>query len=127
MSRPIHPGEIYELVLGEEQGHRAIVISAECFNRGKYVIVVPVTSSRFEERRHLPNCVVFAPGQFSFDRNCVARAERTTLVFKCDLSIDAGPIDQLDGAAMWNLTKAIGVVLCADCVPLTDDASADPS
>ncbi len=118
MSRSIYPGEIYEFALGEEESHYAIVVSQERFNRGKYLIVVPITSKRFTERKDMPNCVPFTSGQYCFTMNCVARAERMALVEKTDLRTDAGPIDTLDGQDLWMLVKAIGVVIGAECVPL---------
>jgi len=118
MNRAIYPGEIYEFAFGEEESHYAIVVSQERFNRGKYLIVVPVTSKRFDERQILPNCVPFSSGQYCFTMNCVALAERMALVAKTDLHTDAGPINALNGQDLWTLVKAIGIVIGAECVPL---------
>ena len=70
------PGQIYYADIGADENHRVVVVSREQLNRGKYVVVVPVTSEGFAVRANLPNCVPFSAGQFGFDKNCVAQAEQ---------------------------------------------------
>lgn len=112
------PGDVFYADIGGDEDHRVVIVSREMLNRGSYVLVVPVTSKRFEERKHYPNCVAFLAGQFGFTRNCVARAERLALLEKHRLDFDRGLVGQLDGRALRDLTKAIGFVICADCEPL---------
>ena len=112
------PGDIFYADIGGEEDHRVIIISRESLNRGNYVLVVPVTSKRFEERRHNPHCVAFWADQFGFTCNCVAQAEGTTLLETNVLDFNRGIQGQLDGAALRNVIKAIGFVICADCEPL---------
>ncbi len=121
---PLRPGEIYlayleEIEPGQEvRHHRVVVVSREEFNRGGYVVVVPITSSRLETRQHLRNCVSFRAGQFGFEKDCVAQAEAITIREQLDLDLDTGVIDTLDGESMRNVIRAIGYVISADCEPV---------
>ena len=112
------PGEIYlETDDGSGERHSAIVVSHEAFNRGQYVVAVPLTSRKFESRAGLPNCVPLYAGQYGRTRNCVAQAEMVSVYDKADLELDLGPTDTLDDVAMRSLIHAIGYVLSADCEP----------
>ncbi len=121
---PLRPGEIYWAYLEESEpgqevrSHRVVVVSREEFNRGGYVVVVPITSSRLETRQHLPNCVSFRAGQFGFDKDCIAQAEAITIREQFDLDLDTGVIDTLDGESMRNVIRAIGYVISAECEPV---------
>ena len=111
-------GEIYWYGV-ERAGRRpAIVVSREELNRGGRILIVPITSKKYEIRSELPNCVPFRVGEYGFDRNCVAQAENITLVEMCDLDVDAGPFAVLDEAVMRNLVRAIGYVISAECEPV---------
>lgn len=118
MCRPIHQGDVYYADIGAEEDHRVIIVSRELLNRDKYVVVVPVTSKRFEQRRHYPHCVPFKAGQFGFTMNSVAQAEHIALIEKDDLDFERGCLARLDGSTLRSLVKAIGQVICADCEPL---------
>ena len=115
MCRPVRQGEVYYADIGAEEDHPVIVVSRESLNRGDFVLVVPVTSKRVEERRYYPNCVAFRAGQFGFRMNCVARAERMALLEKSSLDSERGCQGRLNGGALRDLNKAIGNVICADC------------
>jgi mRNA-degrading endonuclease toxin of MazEF toxin-antitoxin module len=69
------PGEIYFV---EQNGSRrpAIVVSREQLNRGNTIVVVYITSQRFDERKDLPNCVPFYTGDFGLTKNSIAQAEQ---------------------------------------------------
>lgn len=121
---PLRPGEIYRAYLEENEpgkevrAHPVVVVSREEFNRGGYVVVVPITSSRLDTRRHLPNCVSFCAGQFGLEKDCVAQAEAIMIREQLDLDLDTGVIDTLDGESMRNVIRAIGYVISADCEPV---------
>jgi mRNA-degrading endonuclease toxin of MazEF toxin-antitoxin module len=70
----IRPGEIYMADFGPAGPHPVIVISRESLNRGRYALVVPCTSSPFEARSKLNNCVPFVMPTFS--------ASSVTLIFR---------------------------------------------
>ena len=96
-----------------------IVVSADRFNRGGYLTVVPITSKRFEDRKDLPNCVPLRAGEYGLSRDSVVQAEGVSLIERSDLELGVGPIDQLDPNKMREVIKAIGYVLDADCEPCT--------
>src|SRR5262245_30392862 len=112
---PIRPGEIYYADMGGDNRHRAIVVSREQLNGGKYIVVVPMTSQKFDERKDLSNCVPFSAGEFGLVKNCVAQAEHVTFIEKSVLDLEHGPIGSLDDERMRSLVKAIGYVIDADC------------
>lgn len=112
------PGEIYWSWTPDDTRHRMIVVSRESLNRGTYCIVVPITSSDFETRRHLANCVPFRVGEYSsITQNCVAVAEQITFIEIEDIDLENGPIDLLAPAKFRELVRAIGYVMESECEP----------
>lgn len=121
-SDAVRPGDIYYTWLGAEKDdtdsrHRAVVVSREELNRGDYVVVVLMTSRRFNERRRLANCVPFRRGRYGLTKDCVAQADTISLVEKSELDVERGSVGQLDEEAMRSLIRAIGNVISADCEP----------
>ena len=112
------PGEIYWAYVEGTKPRPVIIVSREELNRGHYVLAIPLTSAKLEDRLHLPNCVALRAGQFGLDRDCVAQAEAMTVLDKGDLDVDAGPLDSLDQETIHALIKAVGYVISADCHPL---------
>jgi mRNA-degrading endonuclease toxin of MazEF toxin-antitoxin module len=112
----MNPGDIYwsNLPAGPRP---AIVVSREILNRGDYVVVVLCTTTRFEERSVLPNCVPFSAGEFGFTKNCVAQCEAIAIVDQMDLDTAKGPIGMLDAERLRTLIRAIGYVIEAECEP----------
>ena len=111
------PGEIYGAYVPAGEPHLVIVVSREEFNRGDYVLAVPVTSRKFQLRSRLPNCVPFRAGEFAFDRDCVAQAEAIARIEKSDLDLEAGCCGEIDAVKMRALIHAIGYVISAECEP----------
>ena len=60
----IYPGEIYEVALPPAGTHLFVVLSREELNRGKQVLAAMITSTKFNVRSRLPNCVVLRSGEF---------------------------------------------------------------
>lgn len=114
---PLKPGEIYLAALENDGRRRIIVVSQEEQNRGNYVVVVPITSTRFEERKDLPNCVPFQAGDFGLTKDCVAQAEQISVLPKEVLLLEDGIIGKLDDEKMREIIRAIGHVIAADCEP----------
>lgn len=83
------PGELYYADLYEAGVRPVLIISREPLNRGGYAVVVPITSSHFDRRSHLPNCVPFRAGQFGLTKDSVAQCEAI-------LSIERSQIDAAD-------------------------------
>jgi len=115
------PGEIYWAHIPGEDPHRVIIVSAERFNRGDYVTVVPVTSRHFERRRRLPNCVPFRTGEFGMREDCVAQCENIFTLQVSDLDLESGVLDRLDGEKLREVIRAIGFVMEAECEPAPHD------
>lgn len=112
------PGEIYFVydLFGVEP-HRAVVVSREDLNKGKYVLAVPFTSKQFDVRKNLPNCVPYTAGQFGFTKDCVARGDQITFVDQEKLDFDSGVIGKLGDDEMRDVIRAIGYAVSAECEP----------
>lgn len=114
---PPQPGEIYWAFLESAARRPVVIVSRTELNRGRYVVAVPFTSQRFEQRSQLPNCVAFRSGEFGLSKDCVAQADAIAQVGTDELDLAAGPIGVLDIEARRDLLKAIGYVLGADLEP----------
>lgn len=114
----IRPGELYMADFGPAGPHPVIVASGETLNRGRYVLAVPCTSSRFPVRSQLANCVPFRAGEFGFTIDCVAQCENMLSIDQAQLDLDAGPREILDDDALRRVVKAIGYVIESDCEPI---------
>ena len=117
--RDIVPGQVYRAFARTPEERPVIVVSREELSRGHYVVVVPCTSRRVEERKELPNCVFFASGEFGMTKDCVAQCEQITALLTEYLNIDSGPIATLDGTRMRDVIRAIGNAIGSDCEPLS--------
>ena len=114
---PPMPGDIYWSITNGGNPRPVIVVSRQELNRGEYIVAVPVTSTRLEQRWTLPNCVTFKAGEFGFRVNCVVQVESITLFEKTELDLYNGPLERLDDERMREVVRAIGYVISADCEP----------
>src|SRR5207249_7729456 len=78
------PGDVYIAHLIPKD-RPVIIISREELNRGDYVVAIPLTSARIEERESLGNCVRLRAGEFGLTKDCVAQAEMISFLPKSDL------------------------------------------
>ena len=108
----MNAGDIYwaELAGGR---HPVVVVSCDIFNRGEYVVVVPITSTRVAERSELPNCVAFRAGEFGLPKACVAQAEQIACIESRVL--DGELLGRLNLSCHRRLVHAIGYTLSAVC------------
>ena len=115
--RSVKQGEIYAAYIESGIPRPVVVISRESLNRGKYVVGIPFTSSEFDKRRILNNCVPFRKGEFGLTKNCVAQCEAVTQLLKEDINTTEGPLGQVSDDRMRDIIKAIGFVFLSDCEP----------
>jgi len=111
------PGEIYLADLYEAGVRPVLIVSRESLNRGGYAVAVPFTTSHFERRRRLPNCVTFQSGQSGLAKDCVAQCEAILTVDQSQFENGAGPIGAVDDAIMRDVIRAIGHVIESNCEP----------
>ena len=114
----IRQGEIYLADFADAGRHPVIIVSREPLNRGNYLLAVVCTSSRYETRQNLPNCVPFAAGAFGFSKRCVAQCENMLSIELEQIDIENGPLGTLDDAALRQVVRAIGNVIDSECEPL---------
>ena len=50
--------------------------------------------------------------------DCVAQCENILSIDRLQLDLSAGPVGILDESALWDVIRAIGYVLKADCEPV---------
>ena len=112
------PGQLYWVFNGDGDRHPCIIVSREELNRGTYVVAVLLTSTNFETRRSLMNCVPIYAGQFGLTKNCVAQCETVSFVPKDEFDWSVGPIGSLDSATLRAVVRSIGFVLSAECEPV---------
>ena len=113
----VRPGEIYLLFEDEGKRRPVVVISREELNRGNYLLVVPLTTSRLEIRKGLPNTVLLKRSKHGIRKDSIAQAEMISCVSKDELLLTEGPISALDGETFRGLVRAVGYVMSADCEP----------
>jgi len=118
------PGDVYIAHLIPKD-RPVIIISREELNRGDYVVAIPLTSARIEERESLGNCVRLRAGEFGLTKDCVAQAEMISFLPKSDLDQMIGPVGRLDRETLQEVIAAVGYVFNADCV-LADSPTAAP-
>lgn len=111
----VNPGEIYWAEIEGFPPRPVIVISREALNRGLRVVVIPLTTAQFEKRRNYPNCIAFAKDEFGLSRDCVAQAEKITVLERTFLG--EVPLGQLDEIHLRAVVRAIGYVIEAECEP----------
>jgi mRNA-degrading endonuclease toxin of MazEF toxin-antitoxin module len=110
-------GQIVLVNDGGESPRPVIVVSAEPYNRGGYLIAIPITSQHVEARRHMPSCVFFAKGEFGLSKDCVAQADGLALIETLCLTGEAiGDLAE-DATKYRDVIRAIGHVLGAECEP----------
>ena len=112
------PGQIYWANFGGTGDRPVVIVSREELNRCNYVVVVPVTSARFEERSKMRNCVPFYAGDFGLTKDCVAQTEVITFLEITELDQQIGLIGELGEIAVRNLVKAIGYMISSECEPV---------
>lgn len=118
----IAPGDIYLVQdWGRPQKNRPmIVLSRPEFNRDRYIVAVPFTTSQLRVRRDLPNCVYFGKGSFGLWKACVAQADALTMLRKSDLVQPVTLVGRLSPEKLADVISAVGYVIGADCEPSLD-------
>lgn len=109
------PGDIHFAIDVAGNRRPIIILSRPELNRGNYVVAVPITSSRFEERRHFSNCVPFLAGEYGLSVNCVAQGEQVAPFLVRD--IDPNSVATLSEDRFRTLVHAMGFVMNATCEP----------
>lgn len=107
--------ELYWAQFESEARRPIIVVSRTDLNRGDYVVAVPLTAAKLEQRLNLPNTVPFRAGEFGLTKDCVAQCEAITFLEKCRL--DPLPFARLSDEVWRDVVRAVGNVICADCEP----------
>jgi mRNA-degrading endonuclease toxin of MazEF toxin-antitoxin module len=104
----IRPGEIYEVALPPAGTHFFVVLSREELNRGKQVLAAMITSTKFNVRSRLPNCVVLHSDEFGMTQDCIVQCENVVAIETSELRGEL--VSRLDGATMREVLKALGYV-----------------
>lgn len=109
---PLEPGDVV-LCRGFGKPRPVVVVSRAELNRGRYAVVIPLTTRRRGEREPLANCWPLTRGEAGLDRDCVAQADAIAMMAVDQL--DGGHLGSLGETAMAGLTAAIGYVIGAKC------------
>lgn len=109
------PGDLYFADLYDAGMRPVLIVSRETLNRGGYAVAVPLTSSHFERRSRLPNCVPLRAGQFGLSSDCNVQCEAILSVEKSQIDQSAGFIGHVDAETLRDVIRAIGHVIEAEC------------
>lgn len=96
----MNPGELYHADLYDAGVRPVLIVSRGSLNRGGYAVAIPLTSSHFERRRQLPNCVPLQAGQFGLKTDCIVQCEAILSVEKSQLNQDGGFIGRVDAETL---------------------------
>jgi mRNA-degrading endonuclease toxin of MazEF toxin-antitoxin module len=113
-------GEIYLVDLfGDGRSRPVIVVSANRFNGGNSIVVIPLTTRNIPLKRELDNVVYFRAGEFGLDRDSVAQCEQISRIPKYYIGEDGmvEPLGSLDPDAWAAVVSAIGSAIGAVCNP----------
>ncbi|HKQ50514.1 MAG TPA: type II toxin-antitoxin system PemK/MazF family toxin [Phycisphaerae bacterium] len=113
----MNPGELYYADLYEAGVRPVLIVSRESLNRGGYAVAIPLTSSHFERRSRLPNCVPFRAGQFGLTVDCAAQCEAILSIERSQIDLTKGLIGQVDESTMREVIRAAGYVMESECEP----------
>jgi mRNA-degrading endonuclease toxin of MazEF toxin-antitoxin module len=113
----VKPGEIYMADLYEAGMRPVLIVSRESLNSGGYVVAVPMTSTHFDRRSRLRNCVPFRAGQFGLTKDCVAQCEAVLTIEQAQIDAQ-GLLGAIDEDCMRDVIRAIGFVIQSDCEPV---------
>jgi mRNA-degrading endonuclease toxin of MazEF toxin-antitoxin module len=119
------PGEIYWAFDGAGGKRPFLVVSRIDLNRGGYLLAIPFTTARLNERKLLPNCVYFPRGAFGLPKECIAQAEALTQLRRSDLAEPVNRIGSLSADAMNAVIAAVGNAMGADCAKASSPGATD--
>ena len=54
-------GDVYLMPFGEGKARPVVIVSRDSLNGGDYVVIVPLTTQKLDQRKNLPSCA-FIPG-----------------------------------------------------------------
>jgi len=114
----IEAGEIHDADLAEAGRRPVLIVSRQSLNRGRYVTIVPFTTSRLAERRRMPTCVFFRAGEFGLTADSVAQCDAIGSVHVGLLDLTREPRGKLDAVSHRSVIQAIGYTIAAACEPL---------
>ena len=127
--------DIYSLPFGQGKERRVVVVSRDTLNGGDYVVVVPFTTQKLDERKKLPSCV-FVPGGIAgphgVTKDCIAKADEISRILKNEIDWTQGKKGRLPTEYMEQIIKAIRYVirdpdLSAEAQPRVAQAAAASS
>lgn len=110
------PGQVYAWADAAGKDRRYVVISSARLNRGRWVVGVPLYSTRIEERRVLPNCVLLTRARDGVAKDCVAVAEGVTTLDADELGPYPSPEAVLSDERMQEVIGAVGSMMDAQCM-----------
>ncbi|MGW8256123.1 MAG: type II toxin-antitoxin system PemK/MazF family toxin [Thermoguttaceae bacterium] len=100
-------GEIYNVPFGQGKPRPVVIVSRDNLNNGDYVIVVPFTTQKVEERKKLKDCVFFNAGEGQLKEHCVAKTDEITRILKTEIDWKIGRIGRLTVPQMSKIVRAI--------------------
>jgi mRNA-degrading endonuclease toxin of MazEF toxin-antitoxin module len=103
----VQRGDVYLMPFGSGKPRPVVVVSRDTANGGDGVVVVPFTTQKIEERKHIQTYVFFAKDEGSFKADCLAATSEVTLVLKTRIDWEKGRLFRLNEPQMQRIVRAL--------------------
>ena len=104
-------GEIYWLPFGTGKKRPVIVISRDTLNSGHFVVVVPCTRVKVEERKHREDYVFVPARTGGLREDSVVAANEITRISKTEINWQDDKIGRLPAPNLQEVVRAIRFVI----------------
>ena len=110
----VQRGDVFYAPFGEGKPRPVVVVSRDDLNRGDYVVVVPFTTQKLENRGVLQFCVLFKAGESGLAQDCVAKTDEITFVSVTELDWKRGRVGRVLAARMKEIVRAVRYMIRDD-------------
>jgi mRNA-degrading endonuclease toxin of MazEF toxin-antitoxin module len=107
-------GEIYLVPFGQGKPRPVVIVSRDTLNGGDYLIVIPFTTQKLDERKGRQSCVFFNSGEGGLSQDCVAKADEIQRIFKTEIDWKTGRIGRFTPQQMDKIVRAVRFVIRDD-------------
>ena len=114
MKGPVQRADVFYAPFGEGKPRPVVVVSRDDLNRGDYVVVVPFTTQKLDNRGGLQSCVLFRAGESGLARDCVAKTDEITFVSITELDWKRGRVGRVLAPRMNEIVRAIRYMIRDD-------------
>ena len=111
---PVQRGDVFFAPFGQSKPRPVVIVSRDDHNNGDYVVVVPFTTQRLDQRRRLASCVFFKAGDCGLTQDCVAKTDEITFIPIRELDWRRKRAGRVVGSKMKEIVRAIRYMIRDD-------------